>query len=610
MSKDKTQKKDSKAEQEKTLSPGLRAQRAFVKAKETEGLDFSLVVAGAFVRGIRDIGYKSTGFALNELIDNSVQAEASQVHVAFGFTGTSTKPSSLAIIDDGHGMDPTMIRMSTLWGGTHRENDRDGFGRYGYGLPSACVSQGEKYTVYSQTEDSELHSLTIDIKEIGEGKYSDTHGRVVAPEPKEDHLPGWVQKYIDTHLPNRKHGTVVLIERLDRIDFSTRDGLERHLMENFGVAYQNYLVNTPIYVHGQKVDPIDPLFITPGFRFHEIPGNPIASEALEPMEIKVKSLKDEKVVGTVTVRFSYLPPGWQSVPEDIMKERPKLNARGQVRKEYNGILVLRNGRLIDVVTGKCPWTTIMTYDRNVGIEINFPPCLDEDFSITTSKQQVVLSKRIWDILKQAGVYKAFETQRGRYKREASVMRAKREEHAKEKRASEQAMEEAGRFKPPMTTQPSVEEQKAQETKVEAEAQKHAEVTGGSVTEAKKAIVEAAKKRPYKVRRENLPGAPFFRLEQLGGQKILWLNTAHRFFTDLYAAPDSNPRLRAGLEVLLFVIGDTQTSATGDRKVFYEVEAGEWSKHLSVALERLSHINDVDEEQPDGHDAEAAAGVAA
>jgi hypothetical protein len=35
------------------------------------------------LKGIRDIGYKSTATALFESIDNSAQAEASNVHVLF-----------------------------------------------------------------------------------------------------------------------------------------------------------------------------------------------------------------------------------------------------------------------------------------------------------------------------------------------------------------------------------------------------------------------------------------------------------------------------------------------------------------------------------------------
>src|SRR3982751_3306447 len=88
----------------------LEIQRAYVAKMKEKGFDFSLTVADAFVRGIRDIGYKSTATAIDELVDNAFQADAANVHVAFGYGSASdAKPTQIAVIDDGHGMDPDMI---------------------------------------------------------------------------------------------------------------------------------------------------------------------------------------------------------------------------------------------------------------------------------------------------------------------------------------------------------------------------------------------------------------------------------------------------------------------------------------------------------------------
>src|SRR5437660_4131231 len=68
-----------------SLSSDLTRQREYVSDLVVRKFDFGLVLANAFVRGMRDIGYKSNATAVNELIDNSIQAEASKVHVAFGY---------------------------------------------------------------------------------------------------------------------------------------------------------------------------------------------------------------------------------------------------------------------------------------------------------------------------------------------------------------------------------------------------------------------------------------------------------------------------------------------------------------------------------------------
>ena len=101
------------------LSLDLQRQRDYIKELQDKKFEYGLVLANAFVKGMRDIGYKSTAFALDELIDNAIQAGARNIHVALGFGGGSAsekKPEMLAVIDNGHGMDPLMVRASVIWG--------------------------------------------------------------------------------------------------------------------------------------------------------------------------------------------------------------------------------------------------------------------------------------------------------------------------------------------------------------------------------------------------------------------------------------------------------------------------------------------------------------
>ncbi|MDI7864598.1 ATP-binding protein [Rhizobiaceae bacterium n13] len=81
----------------------------------------------AFVRGIRDLGYRSNADALSEFIDNALQAYADRIDILFGYSDSSSKkPTQIAVVDNGYGMDADMIRMAVMWGGTHRESDRNG----------------------------------------------------------------------------------------------------------------------------------------------------------------------------------------------------------------------------------------------------------------------------------------------------------------------------------------------------------------------------------------------------------------------------------------------------------------------------------------------------
>jgi hypothetical protein len=425
-----------------TVSEDLKRQREYVKRLLDAKFDFGLVLADAFVKGMRDIGYKNTGTAIDELIDNAKQGEAKNVHVLLGYEDSQKKPAKLAIIDDGHGMDPMMIRASVLWGGTHRHNDREGFGRYGYGLPSACVSVGQRYTVYSLVEGGAWHKVTIDIKDIEAHFKKGNAGHYTAPEPDTAELPDWVTEYVAKHFGTLAHGTIVVIENIDRISYRTTQNLREFFLQHFGVTYRNVIREMRLFVDGKKVDAIDPLFITPGARFYDIDED--HAEALPPMNIEVKDRETKESAGVIKVRFSYMPPTFLRVPEDKLKGRGKNNPRFPIRKENNGIIVLRAGRQIDVARSQCPWTTFQNNDRYIGIEVDFPPTLDEEFSITTSKQQVVLSPRMWDILEENGVYDAINQLRRRFAKDSKAVEVERDAEDGE-RASEAAMEAAQKY---------------------------------------------------------------------------------------------------------------------------------------------------------------------
>ena len=108
------------------LSLAQQKQREYVKSLDDRGFNYSVVMAEAFVQGIRDLGYKSTGTALDELIDNSIDANATAVNVVFGYgEAGANKPVALAVVDNGDGMIPEMIRAACLWGGTHRHTVMD-----------------------------------------------------------------------------------------------------------------------------------------------------------------------------------------------------------------------------------------------------------------------------------------------------------------------------------------------------------------------------------------------------------------------------------------------------------------------------------------------------
>src|SRR5438045_4148428 len=89
----------------------IERQRKYVRAQKEKGHGLGVVFADAFLRGMRDLGYKNPAWALAEQIDNSFQAAADTVSVRFSFEGgakSDLKPQMDALIDNGNGMIPEM----------------------------------------------------------------------------------------------------------------------------------------------------------------------------------------------------------------------------------------------------------------------------------------------------------------------------------------------------------------------------------------------------------------------------------------------------------------------------------------------------------------------
>lgn len=145
--------------------------------------------------------------------------------------------------------------MAVMWGGTHRENDRRGLGRYGYGLPSSSVSLGRRFTVMSHIADGSFRSVTLDLDEITAGDYTDASGDIVVPEPVPAEPPAFVRRHISEAYPDGfRSGTIILIEKLDRLEWATAQGLRDNLCRQFGVTYHKLRGEAALFVDGVFVE--------------------------------------------------------------------------------------------------------------------------------------------------------------------------------------------------------------------------------------------------------------------------------------------------------------------------------------------------------------------
>lgn len=222
-----------------------------------KGSQFGGLAGKHFARSMRDLGYKELGNAVNELVDNSLEAEASQICLHMHCT-EGKKPAAFMIGDNGHGMIADMVFRACAWGESDRHNSRESFGRFGFGLPSACVHFGDRYTVYSKTSDGDWNRAYVDINLIESGKLT-KNGRIAPDGPKKEDPPGWAMSYFDELEGKGVHGTIVIVEELTDTTSKASTVMNR-LLEVIGITYRNFLNQVDVFVGGTKACPLDPTF--------------------------------------------------------------------------------------------------------------------------------------------------------------------------------------------------------------------------------------------------------------------------------------------------------------------------------------------------------------
>jgi hypothetical protein len=566
-------------------------QREYVRTLKEKGRGLGVVFADAFLRGMRDIGYKNPAWALAELIDNAFQAAATVVSIRFGFESgnkTRVKPDMIAICDNGNGIIPEMISYAVRWGGTDREGDRKGFGRYGYGLPSSVVSIAKRYTVYSKALGGSWHAVTVDIDALAKASGDlDKTEELLSPRPA--NLPRWLLEEENVaDLPKLESGTVIMLEDLDRLrnlgGWIKAETLKTKLLQHFGVIYRCWIPERRIFIHGTEVQAVDPLFLMEHARFYD--ETPVHAHRVEGRTIEVETSRGTK--GTITIRASVLPPNFQLTdPSQYRLKGAKLNNRHEIMKDYNGLLVCRERRQIDCISPR--WTKFQTYDYNVKVEIDFDPELDEYFGITTAKQQIVIDDDLWEKLQHsgkgggalAGLIKDLRTE---FEKLQKALDAKHQnEAAKEQpRPSVQAMEQTEKFKDPVLELTPEQKEDAQRN-LEHEAKERATVTRKRPAEIVEELLKETSKRRWEIEFASIPEGPFYRPVRLGEQKRLFINTDHPFYTKVY---NINPDAKAALEVLLFVLAERELESRGEGETFYRAERQKWSERLRHALNTL------------------------
>lgn len=323
----------------------------------------SLVVASRFIEATRDSGYKSLGSALAELIDNAFEAKATDVRVLVEKADAVEAAGAIVkVSDNGLGMDEETCHNALRFGWSSRFNQRDSFGRYGMGLPSASLSHARRVEVFSSNDARAAALAYLDADEFRD------EVRVTLPEAKSLTMSAFHQVHpFDT-------GTTVVWRKCDRLENRKFGPLTRRLRLELGRLFRYQLwAGKTITVNGEKILGLDPLFERACCGLSG--AKPYGPESV--YEVNGPAGRASRV----RVRFTELP-----VTEWHGLSNQEKNCAGIAKRA--GISVVRAEREIDFGWFFMGQKRRENYDDWWRCEVLFEPELDELFGVTHTKQEI------------------------------------------------------------------------------------------------------------------------------------------------------------------------------------------------------------------------------
>lgn len=512
------------------------------------GEDYTIVALDKFIQATRDSGYKGTASAVAELIDNSLQAGATEIAVSITVDENADEhPLILSVVDNGSGMDARTLRTALRFGGSSRFNDRSGLGRYGMGLPNSSLSQAKRVTVHTwQSRRGQVLSSYLDIDEIAAGALTTVPDPTVVPRPK----------FVSGH----ESGTAVTWSRCDRLDNRRISTLTRRLLVSLGRRFRHFLWDAvSLKINGDSVEPIDPLYLHPSSRFSG------ATQFGDELAIEVAARPDDRATtGVVHIRFSELPvETWSSLGND--EKRFRGISKGA------GVSVVRAGREVDYGWFFLNGKRRENYDDWWRCEVRFDPVLDEAFGITHSKQQIrPMSHLVEAIAPDIEAIARALNVRAR-KAHLAVKTAERFS------ASEGRAREKDIMLPPLPPRRRPRDEK---------------VLGGLGKSLPPGTDVSAPhhKTEYRILAKSLSETLFFNYARDDGRFVLVINPEHPFYKTIYkplldADTPAEAALRGHLDLLLLAMARTEALLEKETDIkFAEAIRKGWSDTLATLLD--------------------------
>lgn len=328
---------------------------------------------------------------LGEIVDNSVEAGASEIRVYFVKKTRRVgkkeveEIGKIIIMDNGSGMSPEVLAKCLVLGCSMRDhkNGKLGIGKFGVGMTLGSISLARHVEVYSRDAvNGEFYSTYIDLDEINSKSLD------AVPAPEEKDVPA---EYADFFMGQT--GTMVVLSNCDRMDGTGKkmspSEMSGLIATYLGRTYRKFIeAGLRIYLDDRQVYMHDPLYLAGPTQFDTKEKQDPKADLYSTSTIELPVPGNEGETAVVTIRISLLPKEWRLNIGDGG------NAEARKRKidQNEGVSILRANR--EVLYDKVPYLIGMkkgqfSYqenDRWWGCEISFPPELDEYFQVRYIKR--------------------------------------------------------------------------------------------------------------------------------------------------------------------------------------------------------------------------------
>jgi len=357
--------------------------------------DHSIFSAAFSTNSLRATGFKSTHYALAELIDNSVQSaiedkKEKKCNIEVIAIDKDQKLSKILVVDDAGGMDPDVLRYSLGVGkGKHivkKKNNRKGKGKtskFGLGLKQASLAQCKRFEIYTWQNNGEVYMSYLDTGLMETGKLK------IVPKPVLQNIPEELNKIIK--LKKLKSGTCVIwYDISEKATWKTSFGLFKNAEIELGRMYRYFLDDKNIIITLNSFDEIskgvykekfsstvrknDPLFLMKDCIVKDYKDYFKGENQFDYVDTETFKVGNGS---EITVKYSVSTKEFR---EAAIGSGNKLNT---FVGKNDGVSVVRNGRELEL---EKTFLTKDTRERFIGVEVSFEEDLDDLMGVDGKKQ--------------------------------------------------------------------------------------------------------------------------------------------------------------------------------------------------------------------------------